>query len=212
MLIQQSAYLHNANAQFRVSRRPFQIKVKSVVDVVKECSDIKVLLLEIDSWDIVTEKEGAPVVKGDEIDAWRLKEFNLRFSRAYTTICMNASPQYRTIIEGITNGDKAWKKLKSRFQPDSRARVMALEHEFFSTVIEPDESIGLYASKLSRIIEQLLETGHPVEDLDQCFQLLRYLPTEYENIDQTVYGWEDEDFKFPKVLEEILAEEATTNS
>ncbi|GBN16223.1 hypothetical protein AVEN_212580-1 [Araneus ventricosus] len=85
---------------------------------------------------------------------------------------------------------------------------MALKHEFFSTVIEPDESIGLYVSKLSRIIEQLREASHPVEDMDQCFQLLRYLPTEYENIVQTVYRWENRNFKFPKVLDEILAEEA----
>ncbi|GBL96555.1 hypothetical protein AVEN_229983-1 [Araneus ventricosus] len=98
--------------------------------------------------------------------------------------------------------------LKSDFQPDSRAKVMALKHEFFSTVIEPDESIGLYASKLSRVIEQLREVGHPVEDLDQCFQLLSYLLTEYENIVESVYRWKDKDFKFPKVLEEILAEEA----
>ncbi|GBM86459.1 hypothetical protein AVEN_108465-1 [Araneus ventricosus] len=75
---------------------------------------------------------------------------------------------------------------------------MALMHEFFSTVIELYGSIGLYASKLSRIIEQLRELGYLVEALDQCFQLLRYLPTEYENIVQTVYRGEDKDFKFPK--------------
>ncbi|GBO10570.1 hypothetical protein AVEN_267285-1 [Araneus ventricosus] len=162
-------------------------------------SDIKVLLLERDCWDIVAEKEAAPVVKeGDEIDTRKLKEFNLRFNRAYTTIYMNVRPQYRTIIEGITNGAEAWKKLKSHFHPDSTARVMALKHEFFSTVIEPDESIGLYASKLSRIIEQLREAGHPVEHLDQCFQLLRYLPTEYENIIQTVLDGKTRILNFQK--------------
>ncbi|GBN24838.1 hypothetical protein AVEN_265145-1 [Araneus ventricosus] len=187
----------------------FLIKPLDNTNYATWCSDIKVLLLERDCWDIVAEREAAPVVKGgDEIDARKLKEFNLRFNRAYTTIYMNASPQYRTIIEGLTNGAEAWKKLKIHCQPGSRARVMALKHEFFSTVIEPDENIGLYASKLSRIIEQLREAGHPVEDLDQCFQLMRYLPTEYENIIQTVYRWEDKDFKFPNVLEEILAEEA----
>ncbi|GBN92948.1 Retrovirus-related Pol polyprotein from transposon TNT 1-94 [Araneus ventricosus] len=187
----------------------FLIKPLDSTNYATWCSDIKILLLDRDCWDIVAEREAAPVVKeGDEIDARKFKEFNLRFNRAYTTIYMIVSPQYRTIIEGLTNGAEAWKKLKSHFQPDSRARVMALKHEFFSTVIEPDESIGLYSSKLSRIIEQLREAGHPVEDLDQCFQPLRYLPTEYENIIQTVYRWEDKDFKFPKVLEEMLAEEA----
>ncbi|GBN63203.1 hypothetical protein AVEN_274955-1 [Araneus ventricosus] len=156
----------------------FLIKPFDSTNYATWCPDIKVLLLERDCWDIVAEREAALVKEGDEIDARKLKEFNLRFNRAYTTIYMKVSPQYRTIIEGLTNGAEAWKKLKSRFQPDSRARVMALKHEFFSTVIKPDESIGLYASNLSRIIEQLREAGHAVEDLDQCFQLLRYLPTE----------------------------------
>ncbi|GBM16837.1 hypothetical protein AVEN_9416-1 [Araneus ventricosus] len=143
---------------------------------------------------------------------------------------MNVSPQYRTFIEEISNGAEAWKKLKNHFQLDTTARVMALKHEFFSTAIEPDETIGLYASKLSHIIQQLRESGHPVANFDQYFQLLvgcvgvfwrkshkvdhtapiqllRYLTTEYENIVQTAYRWEDKDFKFPKVLE-ILVEEA----
>ncbi|GBM39661.1 hypothetical protein AVEN_104883-1 [Araneus ventricosus] len=92
------------------------------------CSDIKVLLLERDCWDIVTEREAAPVVKEYEIDARKLKELNLGFNGAYTTIYMNVSPQYRPIIEGLTNGAEAWKKLKSNFQPDARVRVMALKH------------------------------------------------------------------------------------
>ncbi|GBN13749.1 hypothetical protein AVEN_163287-1 [Araneus ventricosus] len=171
------------------------------------CSDIKFLLLERVCWDIVTQKEAATVLKEREIDEMKLKEFNLRFNRAYTTVYMNVSPQYRTFIEEITNVAEAWKKLKSNFQLDTRARVMALKHEFFSTAIEPDETIGLYASKLSHIIQQLREAGHPVANFDQCFQLLRYLPTEYENIVQTAYRWEDKDFKFPKVLE-ILVQEA----
>ncbi|GBM73530.1 hypothetical protein AVEN_218509-1 [Araneus ventricosus] len=127
----------------------FLIKPLDSTNYATWCSDIKVLLLERDCWDIVTEREAAPVVKGDEIDARKLKEFNLRFNGTYATIYMNVSPQYRTIIVGLTSGAEAWKKLKNHFQSDSRARVMALKHEFFSTVIEPDESIVLYASKLS---------------------------------------------------------------
>ncbi|GBM20492.1 hypothetical protein AVEN_256389-1 [Araneus ventricosus] len=121
----------------------FLIKPLDGTNYATWCSDIKVLLLDRHFWDIIAEREAAPVKEGDESDARKLKEFNLRFNRAYTTIYMKVSPQYRTIIEGLTNGAEAWKKLKSRFQPDSRARVMALKHEFFSTVIEPDESIGL---------------------------------------------------------------------
>ncbi|GBM64650.1 hypothetical protein AVEN_91717-1 [Araneus ventricosus] len=136
----------------------FLIKPLDSTNYATWCSFIKILLLERDCWDIVTEREAAPVVKeGDKIDARKFKELNLRFNRACTTIYMNLSPQYRTIIEGLTNGAEAWKKLKSHFQPDSRAK--ALKQEFFSTVIEPDESIGLYASKLSRIIEPFREAA-----------------------------------------------------
>ncbi|GBM86042.1 hypothetical protein AVEN_30534-1 [Araneus ventricosus] len=86
----------------------FLIKPLDSTNYATWCSDIKILLLERDCWDIVTERQAAPVVKeGDEIDARKLKELNLRFNRDYTTIYVNVSPQYRTIIEGLTNGAEA---------------------------------------------------------------------------------------------------------
>ncbi|GBM15313.1 hypothetical protein AVEN_210942-1 [Araneus ventricosus] len=62
----------------------FLIKPLDSTNYAAWCSDIKVLLLERNCWDIVAEREAAPFVKeGDEIDARKLKEFNSRFNRAY---------------------------------------------------------------------------------------------------------------------------------
>ena len=44
---------------------------------------------------------------------------------------MNASLQYRTVIEDISEGAEAWKRLKKHFRPDSRARAIALKLIFF---------------------------------------------------------------------------------
>ena len=61
---------------------------------------------------------------------------------------------------------------------------------------------------MKRIISQLKGVGHPVDDFNQSFQLLRYLPPQYEGIIQIIYRWSDTRFKFDKVLEELLAEES----
>ncbi|KAF8782016.1 hypothetical protein HNY73_012351 [Argiope bruennichi] len=86
--------------------------------------------------------------------------------------------------------------------PDSRARTMALKNEFYNLRPEPHEKITIYGSKLERIAEQLQECGHPIDEQDGCF-----LPDEMENVIQNIYRWEEKDFKFFKVLDELIREE-----
>lgn len=167
--------------------------------------DIKVLLLERNCLGIVEEIEGEPTKETDEKV---VKDYKLRKNRAYTTIYINVSPRFRTLIEKTHDPVIAWKALKDYFLPDSRARTLALKNEFYFARPEVDEGIGMYGARLSRIIEQLKESGHPVGEEDQCFQLLRFLPDKFENIVQGIYRWEKPKFVFDKVLEELVCEES----
>ena len=112
------------------------------------------------------------------------------------------------IIEDISDRAEVWKKLKKYFRPVSRARVMnGFETQLFiSCIIKPEECIRIYVSRLKRIIEQLNKFSHPIEEL--CFQLLRFFPAKYENIVQSIYRQDENNFKFPKILKQILIEES----
>ncbi|GFX61946.1 retrovirus-related Pol polyprotein from transposon TNT 1-94 [Trichonephila clavipes] len=77
----------------------------------------------------------------------------------------------------------------------------------YSNSLILEEEIGLYAARLRTIVFQLRDAGHPLEDLYQAFQLIRYLPESYQGIVQSIYRWDNKDFKFEHVLSELLAEE-----
>ena len=185
--------------------------------------DVKVVLMDRGSWQIVLGKEVPPLpspVKADASDvpgsdpafdkAYRkqLKDFNLRKDRAYSTIYLSIEKEIRPLISETDDPVKAFELLQFHFRPDSRARIIGLTDDFFSCRIDPNEEIGLYAARLKRISVQLKDAGKPIDDWYQAFQLIRYLPQEFNGIVQAIYRWADDQFKSDKVLQELQAEEA----
>lgn len=183
--------------------------------------DIKVLLMEKNCWRIVTgteTKPTEPVKEEDEDEAeykYKLrsyhkdvKDFNTRADRAYSIIYLNLEKPYRGLITSTDDPTVAWTKLKEQCQPSSRARIVNLMDQFFNCRIEPNEELGLYASRLQNIVSQLKDAGHSMSDWLEAFQLIRFLPEEYRSIVQSIYRWSDDQFKFDKILQELIAEEA----
>ncbi|KAG8180071.1 hypothetical protein JTE90_027852 [Oedothorax gibbosus] len=185
--------------------------------------DVKVVLMDRGSWQIVVGKEEPPQpyspVKDDaggvpESDPAfdkayqkQLKDFNLRRDRAYSTIYLSLGKEIRPLISETDDPVEAFKILQFHFRPDSRARIIGLTDDFFSCRIDPNEEVGLYAARLKRIAVQLNDAGKPVDDWYQAFQLIRYLPQEFNGIVQAIYRWTDDQFKSDKVLRELQAEE-----
>ncbi|GBN43432.1 Retrovirus-related Pol polyprotein from transposon TNT 1-94 [Araneus ventricosus] len=172
-------------------------------------ADIKYLLLDKDCWSIVTGTEEIPVLDPDKGITHRdLKEYRLRASTAISTIYLNISPEFRKIIEGTENARVAWDSLKKFFEPDNRSRHMQLFSEFLACKILPGENISLFAVKLLRLQEKLKGINHPIDEDYMCFQLLRYLPSRYDSIVQSILRWSDDKFKFNEIQLELVAEES----
>ncbi|GBM78883.1 Retrovirus-related Pol polyprotein from transposon TNT 1-94 [Araneus ventricosus] len=172
-------------------------------------ADIKYLLLDKDCWSIVTGTEEIPVLDPDKGITHRdLKEYRLRASTAISTIYLNISPEFRKIIEGTEDARVAWDSLKKFFEPDNRSRHMQLFSEFLACKILPGENISLFAAKLLRLQEKLKGINHPIDEDYMCFQLLRYLPSRYDSIVQSILRWSDDKFKFNEIQLELVAEES----
>lgn len=169
-------------------------------------SDVKVLLMERGCWKIV---QGVEIPPDEAVESPKeIRNYKQRFDKAFTTIYLNLEDRFRSLIEDLDDGRKAWLTLEKHFRPESRARLMTLLDEFFACRIQPDETVGLFAARLRRIVSQLKGAGHPLEELYQSFQLIRHLPPAFEGIIQVIYRWKEENFTFDRVLEELLAEEA----
>lgn len=169
---------------------------------------MKVLLLDRGCWRIIAGEETRPDPNSDKVTEKDIRGFQNRYDKGYSSIYFGIEPEYRQLIEDITDGAEAWKRLEHHFRPDSRARVVALTDQFFACVPEDGESIGIFAAKLRGICLQLNETEHPISAFHQTVQLIRYLPEKFDHIVQLTYDWPDSKFVFDKVLEVLLNEEA----
>ncbi|GBN48440.1 Retrovirus-related Pol polyprotein from transposon TNT 1-94 [Araneus ventricosus] len=167
-------------------------------------TDMKVLLMERNCWRIVTGTETKP----EDENYKELRDFNSRKDKAYSTIYLNVSKSYRCVIDDIEDPVAAWKRLEEHFRPNSRARVIGLTDDFFSCRINPQEEIGIYAARIRSIVDQLKDAGKPISEWYQAFQLIRFLPPEFNGIVQYIYRWDDNEFKFDKILQELIAEES----
>lgn len=167
--------------------------------------DVKVLLIDRNSWDIITEVEKPP---GEAATDKVRKDYALRKARAYSTIYLNVSREYRPLISQNQEGKSAWKTLQEHFRPDSKARAVELTDSFFSCRLEEGEAIGLFAARLRKIIEQLIDAGQPISEFHKAFQLIRSLPPDFKGIVQSIYRWDEDKFKFDEIVRELLAEEA----
>ncbi|GBN67244.1 hypothetical protein AVEN_84314-1, partial [Araneus ventricosus] len=74
--------------------------------------------------------------------------------------------------------------------------------------INPQEEIEAYAARIRSIVDQLKDAGKPISEWYQAFQLILFLPPEFNGIVQYIYRWDDEEFKFDKILQELIAEES----
>lgn len=186
----------------------YSIEKLNAQNYVNWAADVKHLLLEKNAWDIVDDREKLPVIKdGSGVTQKDVADFHARSRSARAIIYLNIEPEYRKIIENEENVVETWKKLKLHFQPDNRSRHMSLFSELCACKIKPGENIDLYASRLRRISEQLSAINQPIKEVYISFQFLRYLPSQFDSIVQSILRWPEEKFIFKDIVIELIAEE-----
>ncbi|KAF8770380.1 hypothetical protein HNY73_017920 [Argiope bruennichi] len=159
------------------------------------------------------EKPSATFDFGDDFEKPNEADFDLATAKQYLIMMYYSMERGRLdrqneIRIAFEDPVVAWKRIEDHFQPDSLARIIGLEKFFFLCRINPHEEIGIYAARIIRIIDQLKDAGKPISDWYQAYQLIRFLPPEFNSIIQNIYRWDDMEFKFDKILQEHFAEES----
>ncbi|GFW66255.1 retrovirus-related Pol polyprotein from transposon TNT 1-94 [Trichonephila clavipes] len=166
--------------------------------------DMQVLLMHYGCWQfIVQTKPEQP----DEDATYKEKlDLQLRKDRCYTLIYTNISSDLKNLITETTDGVAAWNILKDHFEPVTRARVIQLLDQFFGTKYQPGEDVGIFISPVKTAATRLQEAGHKLDDLYIGFQLIRWLPQEFQSTVQQIYRWKEEDFRVVKIEAELILE------
>ncbi|GFV49941.1 retrovirus-related Pol polyprotein from transposon TNT 1-94 [Trichonephila clavipes] len=112
----------------------------------------------------------------------------------------------KNLITETTDGVAAWKILKDHYEPVTKARVIQLLDQFFGTKYQPGEDVGIFISRVKTAATRLQEAGHKLDDLYIGFQLIRWLPQEFQSTVQQIYRWKEEDFRVVKIEAELILE------
>ncbi|GFY36721.1 retrovirus-related Pol polyprotein from transposon RE1 [Trichonephila clavipes] len=166
--------------------------------------DMQVLLMHYGCWQFIIQTK---TEQPDEEATYQEKlNLQLRKDRCYTLIYTNISSDLKNLITETTDGVVAWKILKDHFEPVTRARVIQLLDQFFGTKYQPGEDVGIFISRVKTAATRLQEAGHKLDDLYIGFQLIRWLPQEFQSTVQQIYRWKEEDFRVVKIEAELILE------
>ncbi|GFU46719.1 retrovirus-related Pol polyprotein from transposon TNT 1-94 [Trichonephila clavipes] len=121
-------------------------------------------------------------------------------------IYANISSDLKNLIMETTDGVVAWKILKDDFEPVTRVIVIQLLDEFFGSRYQPGEDVGIVIYRVKTAATRLQEAGHKLDDLHIGFQLIRWLPQEFQSTVQQIYRWKEEDFRAVKIEAELILE------
>ncbi|GFS83382.1 retrovirus-related Pol polyprotein from transposon RE1 [Trichonephila clavipes] len=165
---------------------------------------MQVLLMHYGCWQfIIQTKPEQP----DEESTYKEKlDLQLRKDRCYTLIYTNISSDLKNLITETTDGVAAWKILKDHFEPVTKAGIIQLLDHFFGTKYQPGEDVGIFISRVKTAATRLQEAGHKLDDLYIEFQLIRWLPQEFQSTVQQIYRWKEEDFRVVKIEAELILE------
>ncbi|GFW79147.1 retrovirus-related Pol polyprotein from transposon RE1 [Trichonephila clavipes] len=166
--------------------------------------DMQVLLMHYGCWQFIIQTK---LERPDEEATYKEKlDLQLRKDRCYTLIYTNISSYLKNLITETTDGVAAWKILKDHFEPVTRAIVIQLLDQFFGTKYQPGEDVGIFISRVKTAATRLQEAGHKLDDLYIGFQLIRWLPQEFQSTVQQIYRWKEEDFRVVKIEAELILE------
>ncbi|GFW97248.1 retrovirus-related Pol polyprotein from transposon TNT 1-94 [Trichonephila clavipes] len=166
--------------------------------------DIQVLLMHYGCWQFIIQTK--PEQPDEEATYKEKLDLQLRKDRCYTLIYTNISSDLKNLITETTDGIAAWKILKDHFEPVTKARVIQLLDQFFGTKCQPGEDVGIFISRVKTAATRLQEAGHKLVDLFIGFQLIRWLPQEFQSTVQQIYRWKEEDFRVVKIEAELILE------
>ncbi|GFU28702.1 retrovirus-related Pol polyprotein from transposon TNT 1-94 [Trichonephila clavipes] len=166
--------------------------------------DMQVLLMHYGCWQFIVQTK--PEQPDEEATYKEKLDLQLRKDRCYTLIYTNISSDLKNLITETTDGVAAWKILKDHFEPVTRARVIQLIDQFFGTKYQPGEDVGIFISRVKTAATRLQEAGHKLDDLYIGFQLIRWLPQEFQSTVQQIYRWKEEDFRVVKIEAELILE------
>ncbi|GFU70475.1 retrovirus-related Pol polyprotein from transposon RE1, partial [Trichonephila clavipes] len=96
--------------------------------------------------------------------------------------------------------------IKRSLRTSHKSKSNSTIRSIFGTKYQPGEDVGIFISHVKTAATRLQEAGQKLDDLYIGFQLIRWLPQEFQSTVQQIYRWKEEDFRVIKIEAELILE------
>ncbi|GFT66978.1 retrovirus-related Pol polyprotein from transposon TNT 1-94 [Trichonephila clavipes] len=96
--------------------------------------------------------------------------------------------------------------IKRSLRTSHKSKGNSTIRSIFWNKIPTREDVGIFISRVKTAATRLQEAGHKLDDLYIGFQLIRWLPQEFQSTVQQIYRWKEEDFRVVKIEAELILE------
>ncbi|GFU43894.1 retrovirus-related Pol polyprotein from transposon RE1 [Trichonephila clavipes] len=96
--------------------------------------------------------------------------------------------------------------IKRSLRTSHKSKSNSIIRSIFWNKIPTREDVGIFISRVKTAATRLQEAGHKLDDLYIGFQLIRWLPQEFQSTVQQICRWKEEDFRVVKIEAELILE------
>lgn len=160
--------------------------------------EIKYVLIDKGLWDVTQSAKETSVLSTTVTEA-DVKTFKQRSNQALPVIFLNNENEYKQIIADCSNAVEAWNEICLHIHPDSRSFLMKSFTELIVCKMKVNKSINIFATRLRRLMNIIKEQDKSFNEIYLNFQLIRYLPRQFDGIAQSILRFSKDDFKFDKM-------------
>jgi len=155
---------------------------------------MQTLFISQDLWDVI--KNDYPVPESqEELATWTVtkqkeyKQNKKHDAKALLFIQQGASREIFLRIMKAKNAKEAWETLKNEFKGTDKIisiKLQSLLKDFDTLIMQEDESIQSFFSRVFNIFNQIRSYGDTIEDKKIILKILRSLPVKYDYIVATI--------------------------
>lgn len=127
---------------------------------------------------------------------------------AKATILLSLSDEMVRLVFACETAKSAWNRLQEVYAQHSESSKMNLEHEFYSTVMQPGQKVSTYVAEIELIAKKLRDAGVAKDDSTLISKIVSGLQPEFQHFRSMWMGTSEAERTYANLLPRLIAEES----
>lgn len=168
---------------------------------------VQILLKSNDVFDVVSGDDEKPATAGDDLTAWKKKEY-----KAQRIITGTLAKKVVLHVQNCKTSKEMWDKLNLVFESRGETSKHLLQERFFAFKKDPNDDIATHIAKLIEIVAQLKHLSVAIDDSMVITKVLMTLPTDFRHFSSAWESTAKNDQTLENLQSRLINEEHRLNA